>query len=229
MFSLAQEQRSKGISIPPRDVFSRIREKERVCTSAFQSYVAAAAEYGPKLKMLSSLVTALDSQTQSYQKQLKQMKKKLLKVPGFAFEGPPPLASNVSSQPAKTSPQSLTPKQLQEVRDKFIYDFKYIQNPKHFFRPTTPRNGPSLHGDVESKRRKSQKLSIKESALKQEIVTLARSLENTAVDKNSSTIRLNAISHHVSEAISSEYSKNLGAVNASVNVNAYSSTQFERC
>jgi hypothetical protein len=214
MFSLAKEQRFKAVSVPTRVTFSLMREKES--TSKFQSYVTAAAKLGPELKKVSSLVTALDSQIQSYRMQLEQMKRKLQKVPGYSSDSPLSLASDVSSQPSKTSPQSLTPKQLQETRDKHRYDFKYIQNPKHLFSPITPRNGPSLERDVASKVRKSQNLSAEKAALKQEIVTLARSLEKIAVIKGSPAIKLNAIPHHVSAAASSEYFKRRRAVKARV-------------
>jgi ribosome-associated translation inhibitor RaiA len=214
--SLAQEEQLKIISVPLRVSCSQIEESEREKTERFQCYVVAAGEYGPKLKKESSFVTALDTQIQSYRRQLKKMKRKLQKVRRLSSDGPLSLVFDASSPLSNTSPQSLGLKQLEEIRGKFLYDYKYAQNTKHIFRPITPRNGPSLLRDVESKRRKLQTLSVKKSALKQEIVALARSLEKTTVIKNFPAIKLDAIPHHVSEAVSSERRKRLGVVKAHI-------------
>jgi len=214
LLSLAQEEQHKTINVPSRASRSRIKENQRKKTERFRRYVVAAGEYGHKLKKESSLVTTLDTQIQSYRRQLKQMKRKLQNVRRLSSDGLFSPASDASSSLSNTSPQSLGPKQLEDIRGKFLYNYKYAQITQQIFRPITPCNGPSLLGDVKSKRRKSQTLSVKKSALKQKIVALARSLEKTTIIKDFPEIKLDAVPHHVNEAVSSECHKRFDVVKA---------------
>jgi hypothetical protein len=215
MFSLAQEELLKETSVPSLAIFSRIKRNESENAEKFRSYVAAAAEFGPKLKKTSSLVTALDTQINHYRKELKQIRRKVRRASVPPSESLLQMVADIPSGPSKTPQQSLTPKQLDEIRDRYIYNFNHIC-PKHLYRPVPARNGPSLQKDVDSKARKSQRLSIKKTGLKQEIVTLARELEKITVTKASPKVKLSAVPCHVSDAVSSEYHKKLSAVKARV-------------
>jgi hypothetical protein len=220
MFSLAEEELHKTISFPPDAACSRIIEKE---AKNEHSHISAAAEFGPKLRKELSRKSILLSKIHHYGRQLivreKQLKlirnqlklgrRKLSKTLALTSERLLNVATNVPSQAAKTT-KSLTPEQIADIRNKFIFQSKDIW----LFRPIPPRNEPSHERDVTRKIHKSQKLIDKETALKREIVALAKKLEKIEAPKNFPAVKLSAVPYHASQAIRSEYYMKLEAVKA---------------
>ncbi len=164
----------------------------------FQNFVAVATALGPKYKKEASRAASLDIQINSFRKQIKNVRRKLAKE---SILSPETLVEEAPNVPPKLS---LTEEQLDIIRTKHMYGFQNGTS-KQPYQPSTRQTEPSLPREMVRKVRKAQKLNMKKTLLKGEIIALAKEVEKTTMNEVSTKVGLSAVPPHISEAVCSEF------------------------